>query len=100
MNSTWILAQALGTEKSSGITSEPVTKEEQATAVVPNAPVAPDAKRREEIVVVPDSPAAPVAKESQGHSGYIYLYVFLVVLALVVFFVFFFGFFGGPRKVK
>jgi len=78
-----ILAQAVGTEKSSGIVAEPVTKEDK------------------EIVVVPDSPAAPVAKkESQAHYGYIYLYVFLVVLALVVFFVFFFGFFGGPRKVK
>ena len=75
MNNIWILAQTEADEAVSGISSEPVTEQGEATTIVPdsNAP----------------APVAPRPKPFGGHS--------LLILGLM-FVVMYFLLFRGPRK--
>ena len=76
MNNMWILAQAPGDQTPSGITSEPVTEQGEATTSVPSDPNA----------------AAPVTQErkSFGGTSLLFLGLMLVVMYLLLF--------RGPRK--
>ena len=76
MNNIWILAQAETGQGPSGITSEPVTGENEA------------------VTSVPDSNAPITTRQKQG-LGY-YQYIFLGLMLVV----FYFLLFRGPQKQK
>jgi len=76
MNNVWILAQAPGDQKSSGITSEPVTAEETATTAV-----------------APDSSAPVPTTQTQRPSG-----ISPMILIGLMFVIMYFLLFRGPRK--
>ncbi|MHC4640171.1 MAG: preprotein translocase subunit YajC [Planctomycetota bacterium] len=74
MNNIWILAQAGSNEGPTGITSEPVTGENEAMTIVPDSNVPTTVKK----------------KQGLGYSQFIFLGLMLVV--------FYFLLFRGPRK--
>ena len=74
MNNTWILAQAGSNEGPTGITSEPVSEENETVTVVSDSNV----------------PATTRQKPGLGYSQFIFLGLMLVV--------FYFLLFRGPRK--
>ena len=76
MNNVWILAQATGEEAPSGISSEPVTEEGEATTLVPADPNALAAKK-------------PTSKP------FIPPWILLPLMLVVVFMLF-----RGPRRQK
>jgi len=76
MNNIWILAQAESNQGPTGITSEPVTEENEALTTVPDSNV----------------PATTRQKQGLGYSQYIFLGLMLVI--------FYFLLFRGPQKQK
>ncbi len=76
MNNVWILAQAPGDQKPSGITSEPVTAEETATTAVAS-----------------DSSAPVPTTQTQRPSG-----ISPMILIGLMFVIMYFLLFRGPRK--
>ncbi|MHC4119558.1 MAG: preprotein translocase subunit YajC [Planctomycetota bacterium] len=76
MNNMWILAQAESSDSSSGITSEPVTSEEETTTGVP---------------ADPNAPATPGRRSPFGGAQqFIFIGLMLVMMYLILF--------RGPRK--
>lgn len=75
MNNLWMLAQTEADREPSGISSEPVTKENEAGTLVP------------------DSNSPETTREKQRPGGY-----FNLVLLGLMFVVFYFLLFKGPRK--
>ncbi len=74
MNNIWILAQSGSNEGPTGITSEPVSEENEAVTLVPDSNVPPTTRQ----------------KQGLGYSQYVFLGLMLVV--------FYFLLFRGPRK--
>jgi len=78
MNNVWILAQAPGSQTSSGITSEPVATEETATTAVPSDTNAP-------VTTTP-------AQRPYGNVAWIWIILMFVLMYFLLF--------RGPQKQK
>ncbi|MHC4203573.1 MAG: preprotein translocase subunit YajC [Planctomycetota bacterium] len=75
MNNLWILAQTEGGDASSGISSEPVSSDEQTTTTAPSDP---------------NGPAGTMRRSPFGGSQIIFLGLMFVLMYMILF--------RGPRK--